>query len=62
LLNWVSLSPMDAPQALQLGDALSVSGLPDGATLQVEVVNYNPDHKWRHAGGAEDWVVSEAVA
>eukprot|EP00955_Chlamydomonas_euryale_P033055 346880-Chlamydomonas_euryale.AAC.1 len=38
------------------GDAGVVAGLPDGHVLMVTVSNINPHHKWRHAGGQEDWV------
>jgi hypothetical protein len=45
-------------QGLALGDEHCVMGLPDGHLLQVEVSNFDTNPIWRHAGGAEDWVVS----
>lgn len=43
---------------MDLGDEHLVFGLPDGHLLFVEVGGFDPDPQWRHAGGAEDWVVS----
>lgn len=45
-------------QALALGDTCQLQGLVfDGYTLEVKVSAFDADKKWRHAGGAEDWVV-----
>ena len=41
-----------------LGDAASISGMPDGHSIGVIVSGFDADNRWRHAGGAEDWVVS----
>ena len=48
------------PDAVEPAEDASISaiGLVDGHLLQVEVQHYDNDQRWRHAGGAEDWLVS----